>query len=178
MEQTLVIIKPDAVERNLIGEILARFERAGLSPVNIQLRRASQDLLAQHYPNDNEWLGSVGQKTLDDYKNQGLDPASILGTDDAIEIGKMVKSWLVDFMASGNIVVMVLEGNRAVQSVRKIVGGTLPVDAAPGTIRGDYSTDSPDIANRERRPVKNLIHASGDPEEADREVGLWFPENG
>lgn len=175
MQQTLVIIKPDAVDRGLTGEILVRFERSGLRIAKLKALRASREVLSQHYPNDDEWLRSVGQKTLDDYERQGLDADGSLGTSDALEIGRMVRRWLIDFMASGDVVVMLLEGNRAVQSVRKLVGETLPVDAKPGTIRGDYSTDSPDIANQERRPVKNLIHASGDADDAEREIGLWLP---
>ncbi|MGH3972931.1 MAG: nucleoside-diphosphate kinase, partial [Pseudonocardiaceae bacterium] len=82
------------------------------------------------------------------------------------------------FMLSGPVVPMVLSGNRAIETVRKIVGHTLPVMAVPGTIRGDYSSDSADLANDELRPVLNLVHASGDPDEAAREIKLWFPELG
>lgn len=176
MESTLVILKPDAVERGLVGEILSRFERLGLTIGRLEQRVASTDLLDQHYPSDPVWLGTVGQKTLDDYDKQGLDAAEHLGTSDPVEIGRMVKGWLVDFMSAGPIVVGVLTGNRCVEVVRKAVGATLPVLAAPGTIRGDCSTDSPDAANAERRPIKNLVHASGDPDEAAREIKLWFSD--
>ena len=88
----------------------------------------------------------------------------------------MVKGWLVEYMASGPVLVGVLRGNRCVEVVRKLVGATLPVLAAPGTIRGDLSVDSPDLANAERRPIRNLVHASGDVEEAEREIAVWFPD--
>jgi nucleoside-diphosphate kinase len=176
MESTLVIIKPDGVRRHLVGEILGRFERLGLDIARLEMRTAPTDLLEQHYPSDSEWLGSVGQKTLDDYDRLGLSPVEVLGSDDPVAIGKMVKSWLVKFMCEGPIVVAVLRGNRCVEVVRKVVGSTLPVLAAPGSIRGDFSTDSPDAANEERRPILNLIHASGDLEEATREIKLWFGE--
>lgn len=176
MERTLVILKPDAVERRLIGEVLGRFEKTGLDVVGLRRERADQGRVREHYPSDDAWLGTVGQKTLDDYERQGIDAQATLGTSDPVAIGKQVKEWLVDFLTSGDVVVAVVEGNRAIEAVRKIVGNTLPVLAAPGSIRGDFSTDSPDLANAEARPVRNLIHASGDQAEASRELALWFPE--
>ena len=175
MESTLIILKPDAVQRCLIGEIFGRFERLELEVTRLEMRHATAEILTQHYPSDPEWLGSVGQKTLEDYERQGMSALELLGSDDAVEIGTMVKTWLVEFMTSGPVVVAVLSGNRCVETVRKVIGATLPVLAAPGTVRGDFSSDSPDAANAERRPIKNLIHASGDPEEAEREIALWFP---
>lgn len=175
MEKTLVVIKPDAVRRRLVGAICSRFETAGLDLVQIDRRTVEPSLIERHYPSDESWLASVGEKTLADYENLGIDAVSQLGTNDAVEIGRKVKRWLVEFMTSDDVVSIVLEGNRSVSSVRKLVGGTLPVAADPGTIRGDYSTDSPDLANLERRPVRNLIHASGTVEEARTEIELWFP---
>lgn len=176
MEKSLIILKPDAVERALVGEILTRFERAGLRFERLELLTPSRDLVAQHYPDDDEWLSSVGQKTLDAYEERGIDVNRELGTNSPAEIGKMVKSWLVDFLSSGPVVAVVVVGNRAIESVRKLIGATLPVAAAPGSIRGDFSTDSPEFANAEGRPIKNLIHASGDAVEAAREIALWFGE--
>lgn len=174
MQRTLIILKPDAVGRNLVGQVLARFEAAGLSIVELNMLTPPAELIAAHYPTDDTWLSIVGGKTLEDYEKQGTDPVAALGTADAVEIGTLVKQWLVEFMSSGPVVAGVLEGNRAIESVRKMVGATLPISADPGTIRGDYSTDSPDLANAEKRPVKNLIHASGDADEAAREIELWF----
>lgn len=174
MERTLVILKPDAVSRGLTGQILARLESAGLAVAELRMLTPDADMIAKHYPSDDEWLAIVGGKTLEDYERQGLDAQVVLGTRDSVEIGRMVKRWLVEFMASGSVVVAIVEGNRAIEAVRKLVGATLPIMADPGTIRGDYSTDSPDLANAEKRPVRNLIHASGDPEEAEREISLWF----
>lgn len=138
------------------------------------MRTASEELLTEHYPSDAEWLGIVGQKTLETYARYGGDPVAVLGTSDAVEIGRIVKGWLVKHMASGKIVVAVVVGNHAIDAVRKLVGATIPLNADPGTIRGMLSTDSPDLANEEMRPVRNLVHASGDPEEAAREIALWF----
>lgn len=174
-EKTLVILKPDAYTRGLTGEIIARFERAGLKLEEIRISRGEDAIIDDHYPRDESWLGTVGGKTLSDYEKLGLSAQEKLGTTDAVAIGQQVRRWLVEFLKSAPLVPMVLSGNRAIETVRKIVGATLPVAAMPGTIRGDYSTDSPDVANEETRPVRNLIHASGDPEEAAREIKLWFP---
>lgn len=175
LEKTLVILKPDAYARNLTGEIIARFERCGLRLEQIRISRGEHTIIEDHYPRDDGWLTGVGGKTLADYERLGTSAKEKIGTDDAAAIGRTVRGWLVDFLSSGPLVPMVLSGNRAIETVRKLVGNTLPVAAAPGTIRGDYSSDSPDLANDESRPVRNLIHASGDPEEAAREIKLWFP---
>ncbi|MGC8583194.1 MAG: nucleoside-diphosphate kinase [Thermoproteus sp.] len=177
IERTLVIIKPDAVKRGLIGEIISRLERAGLRIVAAKMVWASREQMAGFYPSDEAWLRNVGNKTLNSYREMGIDPKAELGTDDPVEIGKMVKGWLVDYMTEAPILLMVVEGNHAVSVVRKLVGNTLPYKAEPGTIRGDFSTDSPDLANRERRSIRNLVHASDSPEEARREIAYWFKES-
>ena len=175
-ERTLVIVKPDAYQRGLTGVILARLEQRGLALDAIRVSSHEAELVEDHYPRSHDWLAIVGGKTLADYESLGVSAKDRLGTDDAVEIGQMVRAWLVSFLLSAPLVPMVLSGNRAIETVRKLVGNTLPVAAAPGTIRGDYSSDSPDIANTEKRPVQNLVHASGDPDEAAREIGLWFPD--
>lgn len=175
VEKTLVVIKPDGVRRGLAMSILARFEKVGLSVDAIRVSRNENEIYEAHYPTDSSWLGVVGGKTLQDHEKQGISVADSLGTDDPVEIGAIVRGWLVSMFANGTSIPAVLSGNRSVEVVRKLVGNTLPVLASPGTIRGDYSSDSTDLANEERRPVSNLIHASGDPEEAAREIKLWFP---
>ncbi len=175
-ERTLVVIKPDGVQRGLVGEILARFERAGLKVVALKMLRAPRQLLERHYPDDDEFLRTVGGKTKEAFEAYGLDVRERMGTDDPREVGAQIRGWLVDFMASGPVVAAVVEGVHAVSAVRKLVGKTLPVFAEPGTIRGDFSTDSPTLANLECRPVRNLVHASGTVEEAEFEVRLWFEE--
>ena len=177
-ERTLVIVKPDAYTRGLTGTILARLEQRGLAVEAMRVSRNETVIIEDHYPRSEEWLTAVGNKTLGDYAKLGVSARERLGTDDAVEIGRMVRRWLTEFLLSAPIVPMVISGNRAIETVRKLVGSTLPVDAAPGTIRGDFSSDSPDIANEEQRPVRNLVHASGDPEEAEREIMLWFPKLG
>ncbi|HEV2372238.1 MAG TPA: nucleoside-diphosphate kinase [Streptosporangiaceae bacterium] len=175
-ERTLVIVKPDAYQRGLTGVILARLEQRQLVVEAIRVSRNEKGIIEDHYPRSAEWLEIVGSKTLEDYARLGVSAKERLGTDSAVEIGQMVRNWLTQFLLSAPVVPMVVSGNRAIETVRKIIGATLPVAAAPGTIRGDFSSDSPDLANSEQRPVMNLVHASGDPEEAAREIALWFPE--
>lgn len=172
-----MLVKPDGVQRGLVGEILARFERAGLKLVALKMVRAPRDLLERHYPADETFLRTIGGKTKEAFEAYGLDVRERVGTEDPVEVGRRVREWLVDFMASGPVVAAVVEGVHAVSAVRKLVGQTLPVFADPGTIRGDWSTDSPTLANLEQRPVRNLVHASGTLEEAEYEVRLWFRED-
>ncbi len=176
MEKTFVMIKPDGVQRGLIGEIISIFERVGLKLTQMKLMRPSRELIQNHYPSSDDWYNTVGHKTFQGYELLGKDVKTELGTDDPIVIGQMVKGWLVDFMTSGQVVAMVWEGNAAVLNVRRLCGNTLPIKADPGSIRGRFSLDSPDAANAEGRSVCNLVHASGELDEADREIRLWFPE--
>lgn len=173
-ERTLILIKPDGIQRALIGEILARLERAGLKIVALKMVRAERRVLERHYPTDEEWVRTIGGKTRDAFQAYGMDVRAQMGTDDPLEIGRHVRGWLIEFMQATPVVVAILEGVHAVSTTRKIIGNTLPVFAEPGTIRGDFSVDAPTVANQGRRPVRNLIHASGSPEEAAREVALWF----
>lgn len=175
MESTFVLIKTDGVKRKLVGEIIARFEKCGLEIEELQLVRAKRDLIARHYPSDEGWLRKVGEKTIKTYETYGMDALKELGTADTVEIGKRVKNWLIEYLTSGPVVAIVVSGNHAVDIVRKIVGDTIPLFAAPGTIRSDYAIDSPDLANAEHRAVANLIHASGSSSEAEQEIKLWFP---
>jgi nucleoside-diphosphate kinase len=175
MEKTLVLIKPDAVQRRLVGEIIARFEKAGLKLLATKMVRPDHDLAHKHYPTDRrEFIEGMGHKTLGSYKEGGLDPTEDFGTSDPHKIGLHVQVWLADFLTSGPVIALVLEGEGAIQKVRDIAGHTIPVNAGPGTIRGDYSDDSPIKANAEKRAIHNLVHASGDPKEAEFEINLWF----
>jgi len=174
-ERTLVLLKPDGVKRGLVGEVLSRFEKAGLKIVAMKMVYIDREHAMKHYPDSRTTLlEGIGQKTLETYAKYGMDPKESLGTMEPLEIGKMVNSWNIDLMTSGPVVAIALEGAHAIDNVRMMGGNTLPVFAAPGTIRGDYSIDSPALANTRKRAVKNIIHASGDPEEAEYELQLWF----
>ncbi len=177
MEQTLIVLKPDAVLRGLTGELLGRFERAGLKLVAAKMIQVDQELAKKHYPADREeWIKLLGHKTLDNYKELKKDAKKEMGTDDPMKLGQMVRGWLLDYISSGPVFAAVLEGPHAVELVRKITGHTLPFKAEPGTIRGDFSFDSSHLANTAKRAIKNLIHASGNIEEAQYEIPLWFSE--
>ena len=175
VEQTVVLIKPDGVKRGLTGEILKRFERTGLKIIAIKMVQASDELLVKHYQSDNPaTLKRWGEKTLKTYTQYGKNAKKELGTDDSIELGKMVNKWLFDYVRSGPIVAVILEGRHAVENALSISGPTMPVQSPAGTIRGDFSTDSAAYANDEKRGVMNLIHVSASIEEANLEKTLWF----
>jgi nucleoside-diphosphate kinase len=173
-ERTLIVIKPDGIQRALSGTILARLEQIGLKIVGLKMVQAERRLLERHYPADEAFVRTIGGKTREAFDSYGMDVRAMMGTDDPVEIGRRVRGWLIEFMQTAPVIAAVLEGVHAVSVARKIVGKTLPVFAEPGTIRGDFSVDAPTIANIGRRPVRNLIHASGTPEEAEHEVALWF----
>lgn len=168
------MIKPDGVKKGLIGEIISRFEQRDLKIVALEMFKPTYEQIDNHYPKDEAWVRRLGQKTLSTYQKYGVDAEEALGTDDEFEIGKMVRGWLLDYMISAPLVRMVVEGVHAVDMVRKICGATLPYLADMGTIRGDYSADSPAVANTERRAVMNLVHASETPQEAEHEIKHWF----
>lgn len=173
-EKTLVLLKPDAVRRGLVGEILARFERVGLKIVGLKMVTPTREFAAKHYPNTPEWIEGMGKKTLETYRDRGIDPIAEVGTTDPMKIGEMVKGWNIDYLSSGPVVAIVFEGLHAIATVRKLCGKTMPFFAEPGTIRGDYSSSSAVVANSVRRAVRNLVHASSTTEEAEHEIGHWF----
>jgi nucleoside-diphosphate kinase len=173
-EKTFVLIKPDGVGRGLMGEIISTFERAGLKITRLQMIRAREAIVQLHYPDTKEWLEAVGQKSIRGYQMAGLDIVSELGTNDPIAIGRIVKQRLVEFICSGDVVMMVIEGNLAISNVRRLCGNTLPTEADPASIRGRFGIDSPDMSFVEKRPVLNLVHASGNKVEAEFEINLWF----
>jgi nucleoside-diphosphate kinase len=178
MERTLVIIKPDALQRGLTGEIITRFERVGLKIIAAKMMHVDEELANKHYPADRrEFIEGMAQKTLENYKELGMDPVKELGTKDLYKVGLKIQKWLVDFLMSGPVFTVVLEGPHAIELTRKICGITLPLKASPGTIRGDFSFDSSSLANYGKRSIRNLVHASGNKEEADFEISLWFSEN-
>jgi nucleoside-diphosphate kinase len=174
IEKTLVLLKPDAVKRALVGEIVHRFEKVGFKIIALKLVYPTKDLAKKHYPVTDEWYRAVGNKTLKDCEKYNLDPIKNIGTKDPVEIGKIVHKLNIDFLTSGPVVAIVLEGVHAVEIVRKMVGETVPALAAPGTIRGDYSSISAVYSNIKKRSIYNLVHASGSKEEAEREINHWF----
>lgn len=171
-ERTFVMMKPDAVQRSLMGEIIGRFERVGLKLIGIKMVVPDEKTLWTHYGKDDAWFLRKGTGIIENRKAAGL-PAE----KEAIEYGKDIVNALVKYMKSGPVVQMVWQGNQAVAVVTKLVGSTEPATSDVGTIRGDYTTDSIVLANMDDRAVRNLIHCSDKVEEAEREIGLWFKEN-
>ncbi|MDD3647254.1 MAG: nucleoside-diphosphate kinase [Candidatus Dojkabacteria bacterium] len=176
-ERTLVVIKHDAVMRGLIGEVIQRLERVGLKLVALEFLSATEDMGDKHYASSDENLKRFGNNTLGMCKEQGVDPKEKYGTEDPLEIGRMVKRWNVELITRGPVLAMIWEGPDAVNIVRKLAGPTNPQIAPPGTIRGDYSWDNFEVANDELRSVYNVLHASGNVKEAEMEIKLWFSEN-
>jgi nucleoside-diphosphate kinase len=172
-EVTFVMVKPDGVKRGLIGEIIRRIEQRGLKIVAIEMFMPTHDMIDNHYPKDPAWITRLGHKTLAAYDKYGYDAMEEMGTDKPEEIGPEVRKWLVQYMTSGPLVKMVVQGIHAVDMVRKMAGNTMPALAEMGTIRGDYSVDSAASANKDKRAIHNLVHASETPEEAKHEIEHW-----
>lgn len=173
-EKTFLMIKPDGVQKGLVGEVIKRLEQRDLKIVALKMFQATRKDIDNHYPKDDKWIKRLGEKTLDTYNKYGYDPKKEIGTEDPLEIGKKVRGWLIDFMISAPMVKMIIQGIHAVDIVRKIVGPTIPAKAEMGTIRGDFSIDSPVLANKEKRAIMNLVHASETAEEAEHEIEYWF----
>ena len=168
------MIKPDGVKKGLIGEVIRRFEQRDLKVVALEMFQPTLEEIDNHYPKDEAWMTRLGGKTLTTYEKYGYDPMEDFGTTEAAKIGPEIRTWLVNYMLSAPLVKMVVQGNHAVDMVRKICGPTLPNLADMGTIRGDFSIDSPAVANAEKRAVENILHASETPEEALHEIEHWF----
>lgn len=171
-ERTLVIFKPDTIQRSLIGEILKRIENTGLKLVGLKMTMATEEQCWTHYNKDDEWFVEKGNKIIENKKAAGLSIDK-----EALEYGKDIIKALVSFMTSGPVVAMVWEGNQAIGVIKKIVGGTEPLTSEAGTIRGDYTLDSYKLANLDDRAVRNLIHCSDQETEAERETKIWFNED-
>jgi nucleoside-diphosphate kinase len=175
IEKSLVLIKPDAVCRGISGQIINRFERTGLKMVGLKIVSATKEQLDGHFPiNDKSWIKGMGLRTLENYKEHNIDPLAKLGTSDPLEIGKMILGWGYEYLLSGPVVAIVFEGVEAISTIRKIIGHTFPAKAMPGTIRGDYSITSAGYSNAVKSACKNVVHASGNKEEAENECMVWF----
>lgn len=173
-EKTVVLIKPDGVKRGLVGEIISRIEKRGLKIISLEMIQATREQIDEHYPKDEQWIKRLGEKTLKNYQNFGFDAKKELGTEEPLEIGKLVRSWLIDYLTSGPMVKMVIKGIHAINMVRKLAGSSMPAEAEMGTIRGDFSVDDATAANRDKRAIHNIIHASETEKEAKHELNFWF----
>ncbi len=170
-ERTLVVIKPDGVQRSLIGEIIGRFERIGLKITAMKMLVLDEAFVRAHYTLDPHWTKVTGEKSIKAYTDKGLKhPLS----DDPIKVSENILRKLRNYMTAGPVVAMVIEGAHAATTVRKLVGGTEPRTSDVGTIRGDFVLDSYEMSDHDDRSVRNLIHASGSAAEAEMEIPHWF----
>jgi nucleoside-diphosphate kinase len=169
-ERTLVIIKPDGIQRSLIGEIMKRYERSGLELAGIKMVVPTADHIEKHYTIDPEWRVKTGLKTIKGYEDKGLTPPET----DPLKITAKILKNLVSYMTKGPVIAMVWQGAHAVAIVRKLTGGTEPLTSDVGTIRGDYVLDSYSMSDHDGRAVRNLVHASGSVKEAEAEIAHWF----
>jgi nucleoside-diphosphate kinase len=169
-ERTLVIVKPDGVQRSLIGEIIGRLERVGLKLVAMKMAVPTAEMVEQHYTLDPNWRRVTGEKRVKSAKEKG----EVLKTEDPMEITAVILNHLKNYMTSGPVVMMVWQGAHAAAIVRKIVGGTEPLSTDVGTIRGDYVLDSYTMSDTDGRAIRNLIHASGSAAEGEAEIKHWF----
>lgn len=170
-ERTFVIIKPDGVQRSLVGEITKRFERAGLKITAMKMVMATDKQCWEHYKKEDEWFLAKGERIINERKAAGLEI-----TKEAIDYGKEIIEMLVKYMTASPVIIMVIEGNQSTSIVTKLTGGTEPTTSDVGSIRGDYALDSYQIAGIDERAVRNLIHCSEDVEDAEREIPIWFKE--
>lgn len=169
-ERTLVIIKPDGIQRSLVGEVIKRYEQAGLKLVGLKMLVPTPEMVEAHYTLDPEWKLKTGEKNLKAYRDKGLKPPH----DDPIKQSDMILAKLKKYLASGPVIAMVWQGAHAVAIVRKITGGTEPLMSDVGTIRGDFVIDSYKMADDDLRAIRNIVHASGTVKEAEDEIGYWF----
>ncbi|MGB9883034.1 MAG: nucleoside-diphosphate kinase [Microgenomates group bacterium] len=174
MEQTLIIIKPDAVKRGLVGKIIETFENVGLKLMAAKMVKPSEDVIKNHYPGTKEWLKEIGEKTIMSFKQSGVDVKKKLGTDDPEKLGAFVYERLIKYWQEGPIIVMVWQGPEAVQIARKLRGHTIPLLAQTGTLHAAYSFDNSTLSSSLDRVVKTFVHASGSVDEAQREIKYWF----
>jgi nucleoside-diphosphate kinase len=171
-ERSLVILKPDAIQRSLMGEIIGRYEKVGLKLVAMKMMVPTADLIEQHYTLDPEWRRVTGEKTIKGYTDKGLTPPET----DPLKITEALLKKLVKYMTSGPVITMVWQGAHAVQIVRKLTGGTEPLQSDVGTIRGDFVLDSYRMTDADNRSIRNLVHASGSVKEAEDEIKHWFTD--
>jgi len=175
-EFSVVLIKPDGIQRNLTGEIISRFEKVGLKMIACKMVIVNEQIATKHYGYNDQWFQNVGEKLIEFYKENGKDPNEEIGTMEPKKVGQMVQKWNVEYLIEGPVLAMIWQGPHAVEIIRKMVGSTYPQQSPPGTIRGDFSFESPLIANSKKRSIRNLIHASGAVDEAKLERQLWFKE--
>lgn len=169
-ERSLVLIKPDGVQRSLVGELIKRYESVGFKLIGMKFLIPTTDQVEKHYLINDKWLELTGKKFINSYLQNGLKSPF----DNPIKAGMTVLESLKKYLTSGPVIAIVWQGNEVVKIIRKITGTTEPTTSDVGTIRGDLTLDSYKLADMNNRAVRNLIHASGTTEEAEKEIEIWF----
>jgi nucleoside-diphosphate kinase len=172
-ERTLVLIKPDGVQRSLIGEIIRRYEQSGLKLVGIKMVVPNKEMIEKHYLVDPEWRVKTGMKTIESYRKKGRKPPH----EDPVKVTEIILANLKKYLTTSPVIAMVWQGMHAIGIVRKLTGGTEPLTSDVGTIRGDLTIDSYEVSDVDSRAIRNLIHASGSTDDAEKEIKLWFSED-
>ncbi|KUK77830.1 MAG: Nucleoside diphosphate kinase [candidate division WS6 bacterium 34_10] len=172
-ERSLLLIKPDVLQRQIVGEILTRFERKGFKIIAMKMLNATKEQVGEHYIDDKDYLIEVGEKAKKGAKARGED----ISDWNSLERGEIIRQRNIDYLTCGPIVAMVLEGFGVIKGVRKILGNTSPASGDVGTIRDDYSLDTYQLADYVSRSTRTMIHASDSVENASREIEIWFNES-
>ena len=174
IEQTLVLIKPDSIARNLIGKIISRFEETGLKIIAMRMVWADEKLAKNHYFLDESWAKNTFEKSKAASEKEGKK----FPYKDYMEFGSIIQRRNMKFITEGPVISMILEGPHAIEIVRKMIGATEPKSASPGTIRGDFAmVESYEMADGKDRVMRNLVHASDSQASAKREITLWFKKD-
>jgi len=171
VEQTLILAKQDAIHRGLVGEIIKRFEQKGMRIVGVKMATPNQKMIEDHYTKDKAMQTETGIRTIQTWEEKGKKV-----TESPLDVGNRIREWNIKALVGKPVIAVVFEGYHAVDVGRKIVGHTEPRQALPGTIRGDFSAESYDLADFHERTMINIVHASGKLHEAKREIKVWFTE--
>ncbi|HPQ79245.1 MAG TPA: nucleoside-diphosphate kinase [Candidatus Dojkabacteria bacterium] len=172
-ERTLVLIKPDVLQRQIVGEILSRFERKGIKITAMKMLNATKEQVGDHYEGKEEYLIESGEKAKKGAIARGEDVSNW----NSLEKGKQIRQRNINYLTCGPIVAIVFEGFGVISQVRKILGSTSPAEGDIGTIRNDYSLDTYALADFIDRSTMTMLHASDSVENAEREIKIWFKES-
>lgn len=169
-EKSLLVFKPDVIQRQIVGELISRFERKGFKIVAMKMSIPSRELVEKHYEDSHKYLMEMGDKAKKGAEARGEDTSNW----NSLEKGKWIREANISYLTCGPVLAMVLQGFGVIAGVRKMLGSTSPADGDVGTIRADFSLDSYALADEQSRATRTMIHASDSVENAEREIGLWF----
>lgn len=170
-EKCLILLKPDCIRKKLIGKVIDMIENLGLDIVNIRMLLPDKETISRHYPDNKEWVESLGNKKIERFRSE-----NIFCDASSYSIGLEVRERLINKLQGKPFIAMIIEGFNSISTLRKLAGNTEPLKAEIGSIRGKFSTDSYVVADFFDRSVENIVHVSDCTESAKREINIWFPE--